>query len=130
MDRMMESWMTPEMVITLKLPNDVNQALCYLSDAYKYVYPNSSGLMNSNHSFTVNSYPITCMVWNVQGACSRKFLSVIKEIIHAHKLIVLALVETHMGCSDAQKLLTCLVIMAILELTHKVTVGVFGLLET
>lgn len=47
---MMSSWVLPELLITLKLPNDVNQAFRYLSDAFKSAYPNSSSLMDSNHN--------------------------------------------------------------------------------
>ena len=44
------------------------------------------------------------MVWNVQGAGSREFVNVLREIIRTHKPLVLALVETHMGGDHAQKI--------------------------
>lgn len=44
------------------------------------------------------------MVWNVQGAGSREFLSVLRETVRTHKPIVLALVETHMGGVHALKI--------------------------
>ncbi|XP_021843231.1 uncharacterized protein [Spinacia oleracea] len=62
---------------------------------------NSSGLMNTTHNIHDNLPPITCMVWNVQGAGSR-------EIIQTHKPMVLALVETHMGGQQASKIATML----------------------
>ena len=100
----MDTWTSPELVITLKLPNDINIALRYLYAAYKAKYPNSTGIMNNIQHPHDNSFPITCMVWNVQGAGSREFLSVLKEIIRINKPVVLALVETHMGGDRALKI--------------------------
>ncbi|XP_021717958.1 uncharacterized protein LOC110685744 [Chenopodium quinoa] len=51
-----------------------------------------------------NSLPISCMVWNVQGAGSSNFIRSLKDLIHAHKPNVLVLVETHMGGDQAVKI--------------------------
>ncbi|XP_056697923.1 uncharacterized protein [Spinacia oleracea] len=48
------------------------------------------------------------MVWNVQGAGSREFISVLKEVIRLHKPTVLALVETHMGGEQVVRIATML----------------------
>lgn len=93
-----------ELILTIKIPNRENQALRLLNDAYIAIYPNSSGIMNSNNPLSNNSSPISCMVWNVQGAGSREFLKVLRELIRLHKPTILILVETHMGGNHAQKL--------------------------
>ncbi|XP_021754411.1 uncharacterized protein LOC110719729 [Chenopodium quinoa] len=49
--------------------------------------------------------PISCMVWNVQGAGSSNFISSLKDLIHANKPNVLVLVETHMGGDQAIKII-------------------------
>ncbi|KAL2920798.1 putative RNA-directed DNA polymerase from transposon X-element [Bienertia sinuspersici] len=95
---------TPELVITLKLPNDVNLLLRHLSQAYCSAFPNSSDLMNHNHNLNVNLPAITCMVWNTQGTGNREFQAVIRELLRVYKPIVYALVETHMGGEHATKL--------------------------
>lgn len=56
----------------------------------------------------VNAFPITCLVWNVQGAGSREFMAVLREVVRIHKPTVLALVETHMGGAHAQKVASIL----------------------
>lgn len=98
----------PELIVTLKLPNEVKQALRAFADAFKAKFPHSTGLMNSAHNINVDSYPITCMVWNVQGAGSREFMNVLREIVRTNKPVVLTLVETHMGGEHAQRIATVL----------------------
>ncbi|XP_021771497.1 uncharacterized protein LOC110735618 [Chenopodium quinoa] len=51
-----------------------------------------------------NSLPISCMIWNVQGAGSSNFIRSLKDLIHTHKPNVLTLVETHMGGEQAVKI--------------------------
>ncbi|XP_021768668.1 uncharacterized protein LOC110732977 [Chenopodium quinoa] len=41
------------------------------------------------------------MVWNVQGAGSRNFITVLKDLVRIHQPNVLTLVETHMGGEQA-----------------------------
>lgn len=48
-----------------------------------------------------DTLPITCMIWNVQGAGSRAFVSVLKEIVRTNHPNVIALVETRMGGDQA-----------------------------
>ncbi|XP_021766594.1 uncharacterized protein LOC110731050 [Chenopodium quinoa] len=55
-----------------------------------------------------NSSPITCMVWNVQGAGSKEFIYALKEVIKVNKPNVFALVETHMGGQQAEKIASIL----------------------
>lgn len=94
----------PELILTLKIPNRINLALRQLNDAFKNQYPSSSGIMNNTTVFSKNSLAITCMVWNVQGAGSREFLAVLREILRIHKPMVFALVETHMGGDHALRI--------------------------
>ncbi|XP_021757131.1 uncharacterized protein LOC110722174 [Chenopodium quinoa] len=51
-----------------------------------------------------DSLPITCLVWNVQGAGNRNFLSILKDLIRENKPNVFVLVETHMGGAQAEKI--------------------------
>ncbi|XP_021744864.1 uncharacterized protein LOC110710830 [Chenopodium quinoa] len=51
-----------------------------------------------------DSLPITCMIWNVQGAGSKHFISNLKDLVKINKPNVLALVETHMGGEQAVKI--------------------------
>ncbi|XP_021852505.2 uncharacterized protein [Spinacia oleracea] len=51
-----------------------------------------------------DSLPISCMVWNVQGAGSQAFVAALKELTRSHQPNVLVLVETHMGGQQAQKI--------------------------
>lgn len=92
------------MMVTLKLPYEVNQAIKHLSNAFKSMFPNSPPLMNSAHNLTNNLPPISCMVWNVQGAGSRDFMNALREVVRTHKPSVLSLVETHMGGEHAMKI--------------------------
>ncbi|XP_021845043.2 uncharacterized protein [Spinacia oleracea] len=44
------------------------------------------------------------MVWNVQGAGSSRFLSIIKELVRINKPTILALVETHISGETAERI--------------------------
>ncbi|XP_021864707.2 uncharacterized protein [Spinacia oleracea] len=59
-------------------------------------------------NFMSDTSPISCMVWNVQGAGSRFFVSSLKELVRTHKPDVLVLVETHMGGNQATQIATIL----------------------
>ncbi|XP_021753757.1 uncharacterized protein LOC110719162 [Chenopodium quinoa] len=89
--------MKPELIVTLKLPNEVKQSLRYIFDAYNAAFSSAKVSMNSEHNFNFDSYPITCMLWNVQGVGSREFLITLHEVIKVNKPMVFALVEMHMG---------------------------------
>ncbi|XP_056695832.1 uncharacterized protein [Spinacia oleracea] len=56
----------------------------------------------------LNSPSITCMVWNVQGAGNHNFISALKEVVRSNRPNVIALIETHMGGQQAQKISTVL----------------------
>ncbi|XP_074288103.1 uncharacterized protein LOC141613265 [Silene latifolia] len=47
--------------------------------------------------------PLSLMTWNVQGAGSTAFLTMLKQIIRVNKPQVLALVETHISGETAQR---------------------------
>ena len=99
---------TSELIITLKLPNDLNQAMRYLLQALNDRIPNHTDFMNFRSHLSDHTFPITCMVWNVQGAGNREFLAVLREVIKVNKPIVLALVEIHMGSDHAKKVASML----------------------
>ena len=42
------------------------------------------------------------LVWNVQGACSREVVHVLREHIHIHRPNIVALVETRISGTQAQ----------------------------
>ncbi|XP_021835969.1 uncharacterized protein [Spinacia oleracea] len=104
------SWTTPnqekrELMVTLKLPTDIMQALTLMYNACMNAFPNSTSLMN-NTNIINDAPPITCMVWNTQGAGSGEFLSALKELLRCHKPMVFSLVETHMGGDQEMKIAT------------------------
>lgn len=99
----METWMEsfpepPELIVTLLLPNEISRLYRLLQAAYVSSLPSIPILMEDRiPNLAPNSLPISCMVWNVQGASSRAFMAALKELVRIHKPNVIALVETHMG---------------------------------
>ncbi|XP_021858798.2 uncharacterized protein [Spinacia oleracea] len=59
-------------------------------------------------NISTDNLPISCMVWNVQGAGNRNFITALKEVVRANKPSVIALVETHMAGAQAQMIATIL----------------------
>lgn len=57
-----------------------------------------------NTNFSLNVYPLSCLVWNVQGTCHKEFRLAIKEILRLNKPNILAFVETHPGGDMAAQL--------------------------
>ena len=51
-----------------------------------------------------DTLPISCLVWNVQGAGSNRFISVLKDLVQVNAPNVIALVEMHMGGQQAIKI--------------------------
>lgn len=106
----METWMAPtpeppELVVTMKLPNEIQRAMRFISQAYMSSLPSNLNLMvDRQPNLAPDQFPITCMVWNVQGAGSRTFISSLRETIRHNRPDVLALVETHMGGAQAMKI--------------------------
>lgn len=107
-----ETWMEltpepPELIVTLLLPNKISRLFRLLKDAYLSTLPTIPVLMEDRlPNLAPNSLPITCMVWNVQGAGSKAFMAALKELVRIHKPNVIALVETHMGGQQADKIAT------------------------
>ncbi|XP_021737344.1 uncharacterized protein LOC110703873 [Chenopodium quinoa] len=61
--------------------------------------------MNANlANLASNTLLMSCMIWNVQGAGSREFMFALKEIIRVNKPNVIALVETHIGGAQAERI--------------------------
>ena len=103
----MDSWLEPistpkELVLTLMIPNEIQRLLRLISLAYMSNLPTIPISMEARTpNLAPDSLPITCMVWNVQGAGSKEFVSVLKEIVRANNPNVIALIETHMGGEQA-----------------------------
>lgn len=80
----------------LSVPNEINRLINLLSQAYVSSLNHSPvDMVDRLPSNVHTTLPISCLVWNVQGAGSRAFLSALKEI---------ALVETHMRGEQAEKI--------------------------
>ena len=93
----------------LSLPNEIARLMRLISQAYVSSLPSLPGLMEDRYPRNMtDSLPISCMIWNVQGAGSKAFLAALKELIKRHNPKVLALVETHMGGEQAEKIATLL----------------------
>ncbi|KAL2899374.1 hypothetical protein RDABS01_024456 [Bienertia sinuspersici] len=100
MEMEIHSWLPPaqanlEFIMTLKLPQGVDQALTHLYHAFHAQFPHYVDFMiNPPPTFT-QLPPLTCMVWNVQGSGSREFIAALKELVRIHKPMVVTLVKTH-----------------------------------
>lgn len=92
-----------------ELPNEVQRLMRLISQAYLTTLPSLPDLMVDRlPNLAPDNLPISCMVWNVQGAGNRNFVSALKEVVREHKPNVIALVETHMAGTQAQKIATIL----------------------
>lgn len=95
----------------MQLPNEINRVLRLISAAYMSTLPSIPvSMIDRLPNITLDTNPISCMIWNVQGAGSRAFVAALKELIRTHKPDVLALVETHMGENKPPALCPFLVI--------------------
>ena len=93
----------------LSLPNEIARLMRLLSHAYVSSLSSVPVLMEDQFPPNVNDLlPISCMIWNVQGAGSKAFLAALKELVKRHKPQVLALIETHMGGEQAEKIASLL----------------------
>ena len=70
---------TLELVVTLKLPWKIKEAFKHISAAYMSKFPNSIFPMNNTQLADNNAFSITSMVWNVQGAGSREFVTTLHK---------------------------------------------------
>ncbi|KAL2941066.1 Glutamate--tRNA ligase, partial [Bienertia sinuspersici] len=83
---------------------------CHQSGRSAYVNQWSNPIWNhappishdGNPNFSLNLPPISCLVWNVQGAGRQAFLASFNEILRVNQPIVVAFVETHMGSEQAE----------------------------
>lgn len=97
--------MTLELIAMISIPNEVGRLMRILSQAYVSSLPSIPVAMEDNFPPNMNdSLPISCMIWNVQEAGSRAFISSLKELVKRNKPNVLALIETHMGGDHAEKI--------------------------
>ncbi|XP_021723765.1 uncharacterized protein LOC110691155 [Chenopodium quinoa] len=89
----------------MKIPNEFQWLLMLLRQAYESSLPSIPVCMeDSIPNLNPDPLPVTCMIWNVQGAGSKNFISTLRELIKVNKSDVLALVETHMGGDQAVKI--------------------------
>lgn len=87
------------------LPIEINRIMRLISQAYMTSLSSIPVLMEDRiPNIAPDNLPISCMVWNVQGAGNTAFTSALKEVVRMHKPNVLALIETHMGGNQAQKI--------------------------
>lgn len=85
--------MPPDLVVTLLIPNEIQRLLRMINQAYMDTLPFIPVSMEDRTpNLAPDSLPITCMVWNVQGAGSRTFVATLKEIVRTHHPNVIALV--------------------------------------
>lgn len=85
----------PELVVTMLLPNEINRLVRFISQAYMTLLPTIHvSMVDRLPNLAPDTFPMTCMIWNVQGARSTAFTSSLKELFRMHKPFVLALVET------------------------------------
>ncbi|KAK9706616.1 hypothetical protein RND81_07G139300 [Saponaria officinalis] len=75
----------------------------YLSSSTPVFMNMNMNIMDIYPTHLSNSQAISIMIWNVQGAGSPDFLSILKELIRVNKPHVLALVETHISGDTAQR---------------------------
>lgn len=55
-------------------------------------------------NFSMFNMSIKIMIWNVQGAGSQNFLTMIRELVRVNKPTIMALVETHISGETATKI--------------------------
>ena len=114
MEVRMDTWWIPtqerpELVCNILIPNEIQSIIRMLSHAYWTSLPSIPILMEDRiPNMAPDSLPISCMVWNVQGAGSRAFVAALKEIVRVNKPNVITLVETHMGGAQADHIATVL----------------------
>lgn len=99
----------PELVVMISIPNEIARLMRILSQAYVSSLPSIPNLMEDRFPHSSHDLlPISCMIWNVQGAGSKTFLAALKDLVKGHKPNVLVLVETHMGGAHAEKIASML----------------------
>ena len=105
-----QSWLEPlparpELVVMLSIPNEINRLMGLLSNTYTSTLPRIPISMEDRFPpKNGNLLPISGLIWNVQGAGCRAFMATLKDVIKRNNPQVLALVETHMGGNQAEKI--------------------------
>lgn len=97
-----------ELVTTLPLPNRVKAVLNFVQEIFWSLIPSKLIPMVDRYpDLLTNSKPISCMVWNVQGADNKEFLATLKELLRINNPSVFALVETHVSSDHAERICKC-----------------------
>lgn len=79
-----------------------------------------------NPNLAPNSLTVSCMVWNVQGGGSQNFLAALRVVVRTNKPNVIALVETHVGSSQAGRISNMLDYSGMHELMRRVLAEACG----
>lgn len=75
-----------------------------LQTAYMDILPSIPlNIADRYPNFPMFNMPIKIMMWNVQGAGSQAFLTMLREVVRINKPTIMALVETHISGETAQK---------------------------
>lgn len=69
----------PELIVTMSLPHEIKRLVRLLSNAYMSSLTCIPISMEDRlPNIASDTFPITCMVWNIQGAGSREFTRALK----------------------------------------------------
>lgn len=94
----------PDLLATVQLAMELVNPMNALRDAFMSILPSVPlNVYDRYPSFPKFNMSIRIMIWNVQGAGSQAFLTMIKELIRINKPNVLALVETHISGDTARR---------------------------
>ncbi|KAL2929233.1 RNA-directed DNA polymerase from mobile element jockey [Bienertia sinuspersici] len=91
----------PELLMTMTMPLEIKYLFNLISEAFiDTLLSIPINMLDRIRNLNPNAMPISFLVWNVQGA-SQAFLAAFKEILRINKPSVVALVEAHMGSTQA-----------------------------
>lgn len=94
----------PYLMATVQLPMELVHPLRDLRTAFMEILPNVPlKTIDRYPKFPTFNMSIKIMIWNVQGAGSQAFLTMLREVIRINNPTILALVETHISGDTAQK---------------------------
>ncbi|XP_074293448.1 uncharacterized protein LOC141620491 [Silene latifolia] len=95
----------PEFCVEMSIPPQVMRILMRLSEAFmSSVAFTPINFMDRYPNQIIRRPALSLLTWNAQGADSNAFFSMLKEINRINKPQVVALVETHISGSVAQRL--------------------------
>ncbi|KAK9690736.1 hypothetical protein RND81_09G150600 [Saponaria officinalis] len=96
---------TPELLLEVNVTPRVMRVLNKISEVFLSSVPFTPTIFMDRYPNQLSRQPaLSLMTWNVQGAASPAFLTMLKELIRVNKPHVLALVETHISGASAQRI--------------------------